>query len=78
MFETDFPHPTCIAPGPASRTGSARSVIQENLYSRAGGHSSKLLFENAARVYELASSEPATVRSRVVASGRHDLVTNGD
>jgi uncharacterized protein len=51
MFETDFPHPTCIAPGPASRTGSARSVIQENLYSVPEDILRKLLFENAARVY---------------------------
>jgi predicted TIM-barrel fold metal-dependent hydrolase len=51
MYETNFPHPTCIAPGPASMTDSARNVIDKNLHALPDDILKKLLFENAARVY---------------------------
>jgi predicted TIM-barrel fold metal-dependent hydrolase len=51
MFETDYPHPTCIAPGPASMTDSARNVIEQNLHTLPDVLLRKLLFENAARLY---------------------------
>jgi predicted TIM-barrel fold metal-dependent hydrolase len=46
MFETDFPHPTCLYPG-----------VQEQVQSSLGGFEPevqrKVLYENAARVYQL-------------------------
>ena len=51
MFESDFPHPTCLAPGPASYTDSPRNVIEQNLADLPDGVLRKLLYENAARVY---------------------------
>ncbi len=53
MFETDFPHPTCLAPGPASHTDSARRVIDANLADLPDATLRKLLYETAARVYHL-------------------------
>lgn len=60
MFESDFPHPTCLAPGPASYTDSAKNVIEQNLAGLPEAVLRKLLYENAARVYGI---EAAPVRS---------------
>ncbi len=51
MFETDFPHPTCLAPGPGSYTDSARNVIEANLSGLSEATLQKILHDNAARVY---------------------------
>jgi uncharacterized protein len=56
MFETDFPHPTCIAPGPASITDTARNVIEQNLNKLPEPLLRKVLFENAARLYNIKAS----------------------
>jgi predicted TIM-barrel fold metal-dependent hydrolase len=53
MFETDFPHPTCLAPGPASYTDKARVVLEENLKDVPEDILQKILHDNAARVYHL-------------------------
>jgi uncharacterized protein len=53
MFETDFPHPTCLAPGPASYTDSAKVVIEQGLSGLSEELLSKILRDNAARVYRL-------------------------
>ncbi|MBW2232756.1 MAG: amidohydrolase [Deltaproteobacteria bacterium] len=54
MFETDFPHPTCLYPG-----------IQDQVQASLGGFPEalqrKILYENAARVYRL--PEPTAVTS---------------
>ena len=46
MFETDFPHPTCLYPS-----------IQDHVQATLGGlepeAQRKVLYENAARVYQL-------------------------
>ena len=60
MFETDFPHPTCIAPGPASLTDSARNVIEANLGGLDESLVRKLVSENAARVYGITPACPTT------------------
>jgi len=46
MFETDFPHPTCLYPGPLEqfRDGLAELTFEER---------AKILSSNAARVYQL-------------------------
>ncbi|HEX4432721.1 MAG TPA: amidohydrolase family protein [Frankiaceae bacterium] len=53
MFETDFPHPTCIAPGPASTSPTARDLIEQNLGSLPDGIRRKVLSETASRLYHL-------------------------
>jgi len=53
MFETDFPHPTCLAPGPVSYTDSARNVIEQNLSSLSDDLLRKILHDNAATLYKL-------------------------
>lgn len=53
MYETDFPHPTSMSPGPATIAVHPREYAAEAL---AGLHSSvvgKLLHDNAARVYRV-------------------------
>ncbi len=46
MFETDFPHPTCLYP-------SVREQVQASLADHAPRVQRKVLYENAARVYGL-------------------------
>lgn len=53
MFETDFPHPTCLAPGPASYTDSAKVVLEQGLADLPENLLQKILHDNAARVYRL-------------------------
>jgi predicted TIM-barrel fold metal-dependent hydrolase len=53
MFETDFPHPTCLAPGPVSYTDSARNVIEANLQDLPEPILRKILHDNAAALYKL-------------------------
>jgi predicted TIM-barrel fold metal-dependent hydrolase len=53
MFETDFPHPTCLAPGPASYTDKAKVVLEENLHGIPEAILVKILHDNASRVYRL-------------------------
>jgi predicted TIM-barrel fold metal-dependent hydrolase len=61
MFETDFPHPTSLSPGPASFTGSPSDVVERNLAGLPDHLQRKLLHENAARVYHLPPVEPVKV-----------------
>jgi predicted TIM-barrel fold metal-dependent hydrolase len=56
MFETDFPHPTCIAPGPASKSDSARNLIERHLGGLGDDLLRKILYENANRVYRIDES----------------------
>lgn len=53
MFETDFPHPTCLAPGPVSYTDSARNVVEANLAGLPEDLLKKILHDNAAKLYKL-------------------------
>lgn len=53
MFESDFPHPTCLAPGPASASGTPSEIIDQNLEGLPPELIRKVLYENAARVYGL-------------------------
>ncbi len=46
MFETDFPHPTCLYP-------SIQEHVQETLGELEPRVQRKILYENAARVYQL-------------------------
>jgi uncharacterized protein len=53
FYETDFPHPTSMAPGPASFALSPRDFIEETLGDLPEEHLQKILHDNAARVYRL-------------------------
>jgi hypothetical protein len=53
MFETDFPHPTSLVPGPASSAPPPASVANK-IVDRLGPElGRKVLFSNAARLYNL-------------------------
>jgi predicted TIM-barrel fold metal-dependent hydrolase len=53
MFETDFPHPTSLSPGPASFARHPSIVIEENLGSLPEDIQRKVLHDNAAKLYGL-------------------------
>lgn len=53
MFETDFPHPTSLSPGPNTYAKGARDTIVENLSSLPDSLLQKILQGNATRVYAL-------------------------
>jgi predicted TIM-barrel fold metal-dependent hydrolase len=53
MFETDFPHPTSLSPGPASWADRPSDMAARNLSRFPPETVAKLLHDNAARVYHL-------------------------
>jgi uncharacterized protein len=53
LYETDFPHPTSMAPGPVRTAVSAKTFISEHLTSFPADVQVKILHENAARIYHL-------------------------
>lgn len=53
MFESDFPHPTSLSPGPVSHTDSPDKVIEMNLSELSDETLTKILQTNAARVYNV-------------------------
>lgn len=55
MFETDYPHPTSLSPGPASYADNPRSVIESQLRGLPHETISKVLHDTAAEIYHLTS-----------------------
>ncbi len=53
MFETDFPHATCLAPGPTGIAKSAREHLETNFSDLSDDTLERILHANAARVYGL-------------------------
>ena len=53
LYESDFPHPTSMSPGPASQAVSPKQYIQEVLGEYPQDVVQKILYGNAARVYHL-------------------------
>jgi predicted TIM-barrel fold metal-dependent hydrolase len=53
MFESDYPHPTSLSPGPASRADDAKTTIARNLAGLPDDLRRKVLHDTAARVYRL-------------------------
>ncbi len=53
MYETDFPHPTSMSPGPATIAVHPREYAEEALGDLPGPVVRKLLHDNAARVYHV-------------------------
>jgi predicted TIM-barrel fold metal-dependent hydrolase len=53
MFETDYPHPTSMSPGPASPAELPREHIAKHFTSVPDDVARKALHDNAATVYHL-------------------------
>jgi predicted TIM-barrel fold metal-dependent hydrolase len=53
MFETDYPHPTSLSPGPASSAPIPLAAAERSLRGLADPIVRRLLHDNAARVYRL-------------------------
>jgi predicted TIM-barrel fold metal-dependent hydrolase len=53
MFETDFPHPTCLCPGPGSAAPSPAEVIERDTAIVGEAVMRKVLHDNASRVYHV-------------------------
>jgi predicted TIM-barrel fold metal-dependent hydrolase len=53
LYETDFPHPTSMSPGPASSALVPRDFIAERMGHLPPDVLRKVLHENAARIYHL-------------------------
>ena len=53
LYETDFPHPTSMSPGPASIAQKPKDYIEGALGSLPRETLQKILHDNAARVYHL-------------------------
>ena len=53
LYETDFPHPTSMSPGPASYAVNPRDFIEQTLAGLPEDALRKVLHDNAARLYHL-------------------------
>jgi predicted TIM-barrel fold metal-dependent hydrolase len=53
MFESDFPHPTSLSPGPGTHALAARETIEANLSQLDDATLRKVLHDTAAKVYRL-------------------------
>ena len=53
MFETDFPHPTSLSPGPISSAATPRETVESTLAGLDESIKRKLMYENAAKLYHV-------------------------
>jgi predicted TIM-barrel fold metal-dependent hydrolase len=53
MYETDFPHPTCMYPGPATTAIMPHEYIEQTFGKYPLDVAEKILYGNAAKVYNL-------------------------
>jgi predicted TIM-barrel fold metal-dependent hydrolase len=53
LYETDFPHPTSMSPGPASAAVAPNIYLENNFAGLDDAVLSKVLHDNAARLYKL-------------------------
>jgi len=53
LFETDFPHPTSMSPGPASTAVAPLTYVESNFGNLPRDTLQKVLHDNAARLYHL-------------------------
>jgi predicted TIM-barrel fold metal-dependent hydrolase len=60
MFETDYPHPTSLSPGPNSSSLSPMKMADVALKNITPSIREKLLFTNAAKLYHVKGPEPLT------------------
>jgi predicted TIM-barrel fold metal-dependent hydrolase len=54
LYETDFPHPTSMSPGPASSADVPKDFIEQQLSGLPEDVLRKILHDNSARIYHLA------------------------
>ena len=59
MFETDFPHPTSLSPGPVSASPDPRIVVEESLGGLPEETAAKILQHNATKLYRLEAPKRA-------------------
>jgi predicted TIM-barrel fold metal-dependent hydrolase len=62
MFETDYPHPTSLSPGPASTADPARIAVKKSLSGVPDDIVRKVLFENAAGLFKVGPPTEAAHR----------------
>jgi predicted TIM-barrel fold metal-dependent hydrolase len=53
LFETDFPHPTGLTPGPASASEAPRDHLKRSFADLSEADIRKVCYQNAARLYHL-------------------------
>ena len=53
LYETDFPHPTSMSPGPASAAVPPNQFLEDNFSDLSESTLAKILHDNAARLYRL-------------------------
>jgi uncharacterized protein len=53
LYETDFPHPTSMSPGPATSAVAPNEYLEENFSQLPEATLRKILHDNAARLYNL-------------------------
>ncbi|MTV23878.1 amidohydrolase [Nitriliruptoraceae bacterium ZYF776] len=53
MYETDFPHPTSMSPGPATTAVAPQDYLRDTFAEVAEDDMRKILHDNAARIYHL-------------------------
>ncbi|HRE03015.1 MAG TPA: amidohydrolase family protein, partial [Ilumatobacteraceae bacterium] len=53
MFETDFPHPTSLSPGPISSSSTPREMLDHSLGGLDESIQRKIMYENAAKLYHV-------------------------
>ena len=53
LYESDFPHPTSMSPGPATSAVSPRRFIADGLSRIAEADLRAILHDNAAKLYHL-------------------------
>ncbi|HEU5117058.1 MAG TPA: amidohydrolase family protein, partial [Isosphaeraceae bacterium] len=53
MFETDFPHPTSLSPGPISSAGRPRETVESTLAEVDDSIREKIMYRNAAALYHV-------------------------
>jgi predicted TIM-barrel fold metal-dependent hydrolase len=58
LYESDFPHPTSMAPGPATAAVQPREYIAADLGDLPPGVLRKILHDNAAKLYHLEPLDP--------------------
>jgi predicted TIM-barrel fold metal-dependent hydrolase len=51
LFETDYPHPVSMSPGPASSAVEPRDYIERTFSQLSESTTNKILFQNASRLY---------------------------
>jgi predicted TIM-barrel fold metal-dependent hydrolase len=56
MFETDFPHPTSLSPGPASSAKNPKEIVIDVFDGLPESLVRKVLHDNAAALYNLERS----------------------